>query len=268
MAKTLGELESYLLQTLQSKGKNFFRLKDACHITGTSYDATRLLVSKLAQKGWLMRIKKGKYLVLSLQEKAGAIKDWYAIAAALAEPHPYYLSHYTALALRNMTTQPVLSVFISSPKRIPDRILSNVKFKFIYCKPNKFWGIEDQWLNKQEKIKISDLERTVIDALSRPDLCGGISEIAKAIWFKKKEIDCSKLLDYAKRLGIGSVSKRIGFLLDLYQLASKSLCGKFKIKDNSFPLLDPTLPRRGFYANEWKLFINSPPEELKKIVWT
>jgi len=268
MSKTLGKLESHLLQSLQLKGKNYFRLKDACQITKTGYDATRLLVGKLVQKGWLLRIKKGKYLILSLQEKEGVLKNWYSIAAALAEPHSYYLSHYTAMALHQMTTQPILSVFIASPKRIPSRIIFNVRFNYIFCKMEKFWGIEEKWLNKQEKVKVSDLEKTIIDALARPDLCGGISEIAKAIWIRKNEIDFLKLLKYSKKYGVGAVSKRIGFIMELYQLTSKNIRKQFMIKDNSFPLFDPTLKKKGYYSNEWKMFINASLEELKSVIWT
>jgi predicted transcriptional regulator of viral defense system len=268
MGKTLGSLESKLLQLLQAKDKSIFGLKDAIAITKTSYDATRLLVEKLVKKGWLTRIIRGKYLILSLQEKAGTLKDWYSAASALADPYPYYISHYTALSLHNMTTQPVLIIYISTPKRIANRIISGVKFGFIYCPPKNLWGIQEKWVSKQAKIKISDPEKTIIDALSRPDLCGGLSEIAKAIWLTRKAIDYNILLKYARRFGVEAVSRRLGFILELYGLGNKKMLKELKGNSKSFPLLDPTLPKTGCYSKKWKLNINSDPEELKRIIWT
>lgn len=268
MEKTLGSLESKLLQLLQAKGKSIFGLNDAIAITKTSYDATRLLVENLVKKGWLTRIIRGKYLILSLQEKAGTLKDWHSAASALAEPYPYYISHYTAFSLHNMTTQPILTIYISTPKRIASRTISGIKFRFVYCPTKNLWGLQDKWVNKQTKIKISDPEKTIIDALSRPDLCGGLSEIAKAIWLTRKTIDCNKLLKYTRRFGVEAVSRRLGFILELYGLGNKKILKNLKGASKSFPLLDPTLPKTGSYSKKWMLDLNSDPEELKRIIWT
>lgn len=268
MEKTLGSLESKLLRTLQVKGKSIFDLKDALSITKSSYDATRLLVGNLVKKGWLTRIKKGKYLILSLQEEAGTLKDWYSVAETLVEPYPYYISHYTALSLHNMTTQPILTVYVSTPKRIANRTISKTRFRFVYCPQKSLWGIQEKWISKQKKINISDPERTIIDTLSRLDLCGGLSEAAKAIWLKRKEIDYGKLVKYAKQFAIAAVSRRLGFILELYGLGNEKTYKKLKGSGKSFSLLDPTLPKTGYYSKDWLLLVNSDPEELKKTIWT
>lgn len=266
--KSLGKLESRLLAALQTKGKKVFTLKQALAITKTSYDATRLLIGNLVNKGWLIRIKKGNYLILSLQEEAQVLQNWYPVAAALVGTSPYYISHYTALALHNMTTQPILMVCVSTSKRVPDRIVSKIKFNFIFCPVKKLWGTEEKWINKQEKVQVSDPERTIIDALSRLDLCGGLSEVAKAVWLKRQELDYNKLLGYANRFAIKAVSRRLGFILELYGLGNHKILNKLKKRGKSFSLLDPTLAKKGHYSKDWMLLINSDPQELKRIIWT
>ena len=266
--KTLGSLGSTLLANLQAGNKTIFSLRDAQKISGRNYNATRMLLRELTNKGWLLRLKKGKYMIIALGEKVGVLKDWYSAAEALVSPHAYYISHYSALALHNMTTQPILAVYISSPGRIRNRNISGIDFRFIYCPLNKLWGIRDIWISKQKKVKCSELERTILDALSRLDLCGGLSEVAKGIWIKRKEIDFEKLLRYAQKYKVAAVSKRLGFILEIYNLAPQIIREKLKSKQRSYALLDPTLPKKGHYSREWMLFINSNPEELKRIIWT
>jgi len=243
-------------------------MSEALAKTGTSYNATRMLLRELTKNGWLLRLKKGRYVIVPLGERANVLKDWYSVAEALALPHPYYISHYSALTLHGMTTQPFLKVISSSPARIRSRKVAGVEFNFVYCSPNKFWGTKELWVSKQKKVRVSDLERTIIDSLARLDLCGGLSEIAKGIWIKRKEIDFKKLYKYAENYRVAAVAKRLAFLLNIYKLAPLKVAKKLISKKRSYVLLDPTLPQKGYYSKEWMLLINSNPEELKKIIWT
>ncbi len=92
--KSLGAISSKLLLTLSEKDKNIFTLSDAQKITKTSPTATRMLLSDLVKKKWLIRPISGKYLIvpLSAGEKAEFTENWYVIAKHLIEPNPYYLS--------------------------------------------------------------------------------------------------------------------------------------------------------------------------------
>jgi predicted transcriptional regulator of viral defense system len=38
------------------------------------------------------------------------------------------------------------------------------------------------WVTNQGQAMVSDLEKTIVDAVSKPNLCGGIIEIGKAIY--------------------------------------------------------------------------------------
>lgn len=71
-------------------------------------------------------------------------------------------------------------------------------------------------------MQVSDLERTVIDGLRQPEYCGGVTEVAKALWMRHQDIETAKLVDYALRLGVGAVSRRLGYVLDLYGIAPEA----------------------------------------------
>jgi len=72
-----------------------------------------------------------------------------------------------------------------------------------------FPALEDVWVTPSQKVQTSDLERTIIDCLDRPELCGGISEVAKGIWAKRNEIDYKSSWIIQKNANETKLSKKI-----------------------------------------------------------
>jgi len=168
-----------------------------------------------------------------------------------------------------MLTQPLLAVYISTTnKKRPKKILGG-SFRFIYAQPKDIWGIEDMWVTPSQKVRVSNLERTIIDCLDRPELSGGVSEVAKGIWSKRDEIDYAKLVEYAEKFPRKSAIKRLGFLLELYGLGTpETLRNLKKVLTPGYSLLDPTLEAEGRFVSAWRLRVNFHPEELKEIIKT
>lgn len=268
--RTLGEISSKLLITLSSQDRVIFTISDARKITKTSHATTRKLINRLLEKKWLIRLVAGKYLIvpLSAGEKAEFTENWYIVAKYLIEPNSYYLSHYSALDIHEMTTQPLMTIYITTSKRRKGAKVLGATFRFIYANSSKFWAIEEVWVKPTEKVKVSDLERTIIDCLDNPKLCGGISELAKGLWIKRNDVDYPKLAKYVGRFGSKAVAKRLGFLLELYNIGGKTVEKLKKLVTPTFVLLDPSLPAQGRYQSSWRLRINLNPEELKEIIKT
>lgn len=223
----------------------------------------------MIDKKWLIRLVPGKYLIvpLSAGENAEFSENWYVVAKHLIEPNLYYLSHYSALDIHEMTTQPLMTVHITTPIRRRVSKVLGASFLFHYAKQSKIWGIEDVWVKPTEKVRVSDLERTIVDCLDNPMLCGGISELAKGLWIKRNDINYSKLKKYVERFGSKAVAKRLGFLLELYGVADKAMIEKLrKFVTPSFVLLDSSLPATGKYKSSWFIRVNLDPEELKEII--
>lgn len=102
-----------------------------------------------------------------------------------------------------------------------------------------------------------------------PQYCGGISEVAKALWIRKTDIDSQKLLEYAIRLNIDVVKKRLGFLLEIFKLGTEpQLSCLLQSATRPYPLLDPTLPNEGEFSSSWKLRLNVETDEILSIVRT
>jgi len=269
--RTLGEIGSKLLTILSSQDRVIFTISDAQKITKTSHATTRRLINRLIDKKWLIRLVPGKYLIvpLSAGEKAEFSENWYVVAKHLIEPNLYYLSHYSALDIHEMTTQPLMTIYITTSKRRKVAKVLGANFWFLYAKPPKLWGIEEVWVKPTEKVKVSDFERTIVDCLDNPKLCGGISELAKGLWIKRNEINYSRLEKYVGRFGSKAVAKRLGFLLELYGIRNKAEVEKLrKFVTASFILLDPSLPPTGKYQSSWRIRVNLDPRELKEIIKT
>lgn len=267
--KTLGSVSARLLTEFQRRGQNIFTLAEAQGITRSNYYATANLLTKLTKRGLIARIKVGRYLILQTGMENTQLKNWPIIARELAGPAPYFISHYSAMRIHGMTSHPLFDVYVTVPKRRKERKLSGMTYHFIYCKRSHFWGATTHWATKQDQVQVSDIERTILDGLDRPDLCGGLTEVIRGIWAKQTEIDQKKLTRYAKRFRTKAAVKRLGFILETFNIASNWLpayLGCIAEAKDYIPL-DPQGLRRGKHLSRWRLQLNADVEELKASIW-
>jgi len=269
--KTLGPTSAELLLRLSAQGKTIFDIRDAQDITHESYNATKFLLGELARKRWLVRLVPGRYLIVPLEAGLDDIPmaDRYVIAREVMGLAPYHISHYSAMELHQMTTQPVNTVFVTVRGQRRSRAIAGVEYRFVYASAQSFWGWEDTWVTPQEQVRVSDLEKTLLDGAVRPDLCGGIGELARGLWFRRDEVDEGRLVDYGQRLDHKAASRRIGFLLQTYGVGGPETLRNLRdFGEGGYDPLDPTLPDEGPHDSEWRLRINLDPEELRASVWT
>ncbi len=269
--KTLGPVSANFILTLYEKNKIIFTPKDVIEITGLRDKYLYRFIQQLIERELILRLKPGKYFVISQEigKQSKFIGNWFVVAREIANSPKYYISYYSAMDFHNMLTQPLLKVYITTPKQLRKKIHSivNVTFEFIYSNSEKIWGIDEVWVTNTEKVRVSDIERTIIDCLYKPKYCGGILEISKGIWIQKDSIDFEKLMDYLERFDKFVVAKRLGFILQTYNLLDSKLINEFKkFINQKYYLLDPTLPSYPTYKNNWKLIVNISPDEIKKAV--
>ncbi|MDP3630256.1 MAG: type IV toxin-antitoxin system AbiEi family antitoxin domain-containing protein [Actinomycetota bacterium] len=270
-SRSLGETESRFLADLASRDKTIFTTEDARRVSGKSVAAVDLLISRLTKKKWLIRLNRGTHLIvpLSAGQSAEYSENWYVVAKYLIEPATYYLSHFSALEIHAMTTQPVLTVCISTPIRRISKKIAGATYRFVTTGADDLWGTEEIWATPGERVRVSDIERTIIDCLDRPDLSGGIVEVATGLWAIRDRIDYARLVEYARRLGRKSVAKRLGFLLEMFELCTpETLAGLEALITSSYTLLDPTLPATGRYVSTWKVRVNIDPDEIRSATTT
>jgi predicted transcriptional regulator of viral defense system len=266
--KTVGRQTARLLTALYDRAQSTFTLADAEKITGLSSNLASSLLHKAVGRGLVSRLKPGVFIIVppELGSSAEYAGDPYLTAVRLAGKAPCFISHASAMEIHRMVTQPQLVVFASSLKRIRSRKLHRTEFRFVLIRPEQYFGVVKHWVTKQETIDISDLERTIIDGLRQPEYCGGVTEVAKGLWMRHQDMRTAKLVDYALRLRVGTVSRRLGYLLELYAIAPETELARLRGSlTATYAPLDPMLPEEGPHLKRWRIQLNISPRELEAV---
>lgn len=266
--KTVGPQTALLLRTLYDRSQTTFTLADVEEITHLRPALASSLLHKAANRGLVSRLKRGVFILVP--PEMGSVAEYsgnpYLVAHRLVGDSPSFISHASAMEIHRMVTQPQYVVFCSATKRIPNRTLNGTEFRFVLIKSKHFFGTVKHWVTKQEPVDVSDLERTVIDGLRQPEYCGGLTEAAKGLWMRHTDMQSDKLVGYALRLDVGAVTRRLGYLLELFELAPESELARLRRSlTSTYAPLDPVLPREGPHVARWRLQVNISPEELKAV---
>jgi len=233
-----------------AKYGSVFTFKDAIDILGTNPSVTRVILYKLEKSGWIERIEKGKYIIIPL----GAEKGKYTLhefVIALMLVSPYAIAYWSALNHYGLTEQIPTTVFIQTTSRKKKQKLNifGVKYQIVRISEKKFFGLKKEWI-EETQVYITDREKTIVDCLDKPQYCGGIIEVAKAL--KRGKYDMEKLSEYAKRIGNSGVIRRLGYLAEILGINIKLP----DVKTRNYLYLDPTMSKNGRKNAKWRLIIN------------
>ncbi len=233
--------------------------------------AIRELLSDMTKRGLLMRLKDGIYHIIPYEANAEIfMPDWHLIAEHIVNDAQHYIGYYSALQIHNLITQPSLKeqIVVSKQLRPSEIKIKEVPFQFIYHNEKHFFGAKKMWIDSFNKVLCSDLEKTFIDCLFKPDYAGGIVEVARAIYISKDKIKYDTLLEYAKRFDSQAVIKRLGFLLELLEINTHIIDELQKLKTISNIVLDTELPRTGKRNSRWSIQQNLETETIKSAIYT
>lgn len=265
-ARTLGKTGSDLLTEMTRQGKRIFTFKDAVRAYGSSGQSLRELLSTLVKRGWLQRVEKGKYLILPFE--AGREREWteheFIIASYLIEP--YYIGFRSALNYYGYTEQVSRTVFIASTHRKLKSSLeiSGVTYRFVSISERKLFGAKQISIDGYQ-VNISEPEKTIVDCLDQLRYCGGISEVAKALWYGRDELDLVKMAEYSRRNGNRAASQRLGYLIEMLGLKTeKAVDILLQSISKRYAALDTLSEPKGKYIDRWKVIVNVPDDELSQ----
>lgn len=270
--KTLSYKAAFLLDKLEGQSKKCFTIDEAYRLLSDSpKDSIKRLLGNMVRRGLLMRVKEGLYYVIPFEQNPETfMPDWHLLSQYLVGDTEYYIGYFSALQIHSLTTQPHLKEQIVVNKQIkPSTLLvKGIPFQFIYHNEAHFFGNKKMWIDSFNKVYCSDLEKTIIDCLFKPQYAGGITEIAKAIHKSKDKIDYPKLLDYVKRFQSQAVIKRLGFLLELLEIENPVIDKLQKLRTNSFILLEPSYPKEGKTIFRWAIQQNLDSDSILSPIYS
>lgn len=270
--KYISNRSSELLVYFTQQDQHYFEFSEAKQaLPQSSENAIKELLSDMVKRGLLMRLKKGLYYIIPYEKDAGSfMPDWHLLAEPLTKGVDHYIGYYSALQIHNLITQPSLKEQIVVTKQIkPSELtIKGVSFQFVYHNQKHFFGSRKVWIDSFNKVLCSDLEKTFIDCLFKPDYAGGVVEVARAMYLSKDKINYSKLFEYTKRFKSQAVIKRLGFLLEILGIKTDIIKKLQKSKSESYVLLDTELPKNGKLISRWSVQQNLETETIKSSIYT
>jgi predicted transcriptional regulator of viral defense system len=191
-----------------------------------------------------------------------------------------YYSHYSALFLHNLTEQSPKAIYINveqTPKPIYRNELHQKNIDMAFARKPRMTtnfttykdqrifmingkhtgqlGVIDMYLAYEIPIRVTNIERTLIDATVRPAYTGGVSQVLNAYKNAKEYVSINKLCSTLKKLDyIYPYHQAIGFYLSksgVYKQNQIDLLKKFKIEKDFY--LTHNMSEKD-YSKEWKIY--------------
>lgn len=261
VARTITELGPREVEFLARSAERggLLTADQAAAFWGSSEYAWKVL-SRLERKGWLERLERGSYLIIPLE--AGPERLWSedALAVGCSLAPEAAGAYWTAMRHWNWTTQlPRIVTFMTPRRRHNNRpVVLGVQYRFVLVGAERVLGINRSREGSME-VRVTDRERTVVDMMDRPDLCGGIAEVVEDLSSAWPECDPERFLEYVQRFGSGTVPKRLGFLVEhlglepaagfVEQLRSLMGAGMSDLERGG--------AKSGRYVRRWRLRVNT-----------
>lgn len=252
---SLSKRGSFLLSALARENRNIFGIHEAKIILK---EDPKKVLSHLIQKKWILHLKRGLYVIVPLDIGVKGSEDFivhdFVIASHLAKP--YCIGFWSALNYHGLSDQIPKSVFIATDRAKKPISILNTEFVFVKISKNKLIGIEKIEVDDQ-KVNISNINKTIADCLDHPEHSGGIEEIARAIYFNYKELNFRIIKDYALKMRNMTILKRLGYILektDIYE-EYKDVFKDIQLS-KGYSKFDTISRKKGRYNERWMLNIN------------
>ena len=221
----------------------------------------------LRRNGWIVSIRRGLYALASAVPGVAAAHE-FEIAMALTQPAA--ISHWSALNFHGLTEQTPQHVFVlttietsvprmrrTEPGRSASGYLAgDTVFRFTQVTPERFFGTEQMWAG-DARVWITDLERTLLDGLSKPRFCGDFSEVLHAFQIGMARLDIDRIAEYAMRLDTATV-KRLGWVLEYRGCRSAVTDQLAALEMKGYRKLNPSGPNSGPCNSRWMIRENLP----------
>ena len=221
----------------------------------------------LRKNGWIVSLRRGLYAVSST---VPGVMFAHEFEIAMALTSPAAISHWSAMHYHGLTEQVPRTVFVltttetSAPRMRPAGstpgggvyLAGDTMYRFVRVRPDRLFGTEQVWAH-DARVVITDLERTLLDGLSRPRLCGDFAEVLHAFEVAMDRVDVRRISAYAVRLGTAT-AKRLGWILAYCGCTSPEVDLLKELPTRGYRTLDPTGPRKGRCNARWMVQENLP----------
>ena len=237
-------------------GIKLFTLKDVSTLTGNENTAQSLLASGTSD-ATICHIRTNLYGVTDLATGQCAANK-YEIASSISETA--CVAYHSAMEYHGLGHQ-----LFNEMSVISDSTFRTFEFEgitYVRRQPKIAEGVIVPAMNS--KVRVTDLERTIIDCIDRIKYAGGLEELLNN-FMSVAYIDETKLKAYLDAYGKASLYQKTGFLLSMYKKQWRLSAGFFNhckahIGRSTRYLTD--ISDNTDYVSEWRLCV---PENMLNI---
>lgn len=216
-------------------------------------------LARWTKQGRIARVKQGVFVRIDTPARP---PDFVAVASRMAPDAA--VAYHTALEAHGFA-QSVLEklTYVTWTGVKPVSFMGR---RFVPVRPRARLRAADRgerWIERTERvgieIRVTDLERTVVDVLDRPAVAGGIDEVWRSL-AQIPALDPASLQEYVRLLGSRTLAAKVGFFLDARRdelVVPQALLTWLQSRAPAAPVyVDRTRPGR--LVAEWALIV--PPE--------
>ena len=222
--------------------------------------AAHSILNDYVKNGYIDRIRRNLYTAISLETKQ-PVANRLLIATHISEDA--YISHHSAFEYFGYANQVFHEVFVSTTSRFTDFSLDGITYTRVSPK------IDSGVITTNTGIRVTDLERTVIDCICSVEKIGGLEELLRCLLLVPA-LRADKLITYLDEYGQANLYQKSGFLLtefsEQFGLAKPffDYCRTKIPKSKKYLYYEKNTLSKHFVLHEdW---MNLEPENIKSII--
>ena len=211
--RSLSKTEARVILSLEAEGLDLVTLVGIQQRAGVSSGFARKLAHDLVKRGWLQRVRRGRYLLNPSHHGPDALPDTDPLRVGSRLLEPYYFGYATAAELQGLFPQASQVYYIVTTARYRAGKRSAARFHIVRVLPSRFFGTRTLE-RRGETLVVSDPERTILDGLNRPEFSGGMAGVAQILALAKPRLHWRRFGSYIDRFANRSLTLRMGFLAE------------------------------------------------------
>ena len=274
-----------IFKAFEDENQKVFMLLEISRILMENHDFWRLPIKMTARKfiGELIKYKKMKKSEFKFPSTKivryswGEVKPMHLFQSIQRDA---YFSHYSAMYLHDLTLQIPKSVYVNyeqtpKPKNKGSLVQENInrafagkqrttnniaeyedyKIHLLSGKSTDNLGVIEIESSEKQKMRVTNVERTLIDIAVRPAYAGGVFQVLEAFKMAKDKVSINKLGGMLKKLDYTyPYHQAIGLYLEksgVYKESQRNLMRKFDIKYDFY--LTHKIKEKE-YSDKWKIY--------------
>lgn len=258
ISENLNDGQITLLKYLEDYEILYFNLNELASRLPKNLSNTNELVENLYHKGLLNRIERGVYAKPNYTN-VNVLATFICQSSAIA--------YWSALHYHGLTERFSSTLFVKTTKRKRDTQVLGTSVKFVVVKNDKNLGVIQEGYG-DDSFALTDVEMTLVDCFDQPRYAGDFADIIKA--FSNAKLTNNKLIEYTKAYNNIAVTKRIGYLAELFhneKLQSFIKYAKTQVNER-YSLIDAGGLQEGEFVSDWKLRFNVSKDNLIQMAYT